>query len=890
MADLCTLSGTFCDPAGSPFGGAKLVIRPVSTQPTVREDGSIVAAVAVSSFETAEDGAVTIGLAPGLYRGSATESAGGRSFAFDLAVPDLQTAPLEDYIGRIDVEVQTSAQKARDQAVQAVQDAAGIRGAVEQLFEAAGGVVNAVAEAAGSAAAAAGSAGAAAAAAADANQAKAGAETAAGAAAADRALAQAAAGSAQASALTCSTWAVLSGLTGATAGTGAEVLDTDAGTHTDPVVGGTVSNAGRYSWSASPAGWRRIGATGLSSKAPLASPALTGTPTAPTAAAGTNTTQIATTAFVAPIAAGFDLITAQVGNPLAAAFVAETTANGRHSIYRASGALVVGNGYRLTAIVQGVGRNAAFYSASGPDVRCQYNLETGIASTPGGIATPAMELIGPNTWRIVAEFVAAATTASNMQLSTVSGTSESFAGSITKGLRVVAFKFENLTAGAAIWAFSGYGDAGFTLSNATSAADTTDTTTLPVALKSVTDQFADTYAAVFGSQTMTKLVEAADATATPTIHTLMTPANGDDFMVKVGCKAGERKRLRIFNNSPSIGMDAMFDLRNGTAALTTGGSASLRHIGVGCYEAIVTVTSTGTVNGNLQLQIYPDIGGQPYVGDGASGLFIQYVEIWKNGALVQRATDLSGWGKIEITPEANEGVWLGMLDSSSEPVSDDLPLRGKKLSLVGTSLVAQGHLTSALALATGATIQQLGSSGGALGLDARGSPHYGSGAVTALFGTINSDAEVIVLDMCVNDIAASDVPLGVVSDTTTATYYGALANFFAWCEANRPNAAVCVVVPTAASPAYPVSDYRHGAPNANGATVEDFQNATRRAALYAGRPCIDPNAYGVGYLDMETGEATSDGLHWDASGAAKIAKIYHKQMVDFCEAGWLTPA
>ena len=38
--------------------------------------------------------------------------------------------------------------------------------------------------------------------------------------------------------------------------------------------------------------------TGLSGKAPLASPALTGTPTAPTATAGTNTTQIATTAFV----------------------------------------------------------------------------------------------------------------------------------------------------------------------------------------------------------------------------------------------------------------------------------------------------------------------------------------------------------------------------------------------------------------------------------------------------------------------------------------------------------------------------------------------------------------------------------------------------------------
>ena len=36
----------------------------------------------------------------------------------------------------------------------------------------------------------------------------------------------------------------------------------------------------------------------LNNKAPLASPDLTGVPTAPTASAGTNTTQIATTAFV----------------------------------------------------------------------------------------------------------------------------------------------------------------------------------------------------------------------------------------------------------------------------------------------------------------------------------------------------------------------------------------------------------------------------------------------------------------------------------------------------------------------------------------------------------------------------------------------------------------
>jgi hypothetical protein len=45
----------------------------------------------------------------------------------------------------------------------------------------------------------------------------------------------------------------------------------------------------------------------LAAKAPLASPALTGTPTAPTAAANTNSTQVATTAYVQSELAAGDL-------------------------------------------------------------------------------------------------------------------------------------------------------------------------------------------------------------------------------------------------------------------------------------------------------------------------------------------------------------------------------------------------------------------------------------------------------------------------------------------------------------------------------------------------------------------------------------------------------
>jgi hypothetical protein len=60
----------------------------------------------------------------------------------------------------------------------------------------------------------------------------------------------------------------------------------------------------------------------LTAKAPLASPGFTGTPTAPTAAPATNTTQIATTAFVQDALAG-----AGAGDMLK--FVYDTTDNGK---------------------------------------------------------------------------------------------------------------------------------------------------------------------------------------------------------------------------------------------------------------------------------------------------------------------------------------------------------------------------------------------------------------------------------------------------------------------------------------------------------------------------------------------------------------------------------
>ena len=54
------------------------------------------------------------------------------------------------------------------------------------------------------------------------------------------------------------TWVNLAEVEGSVAGQRGEVPALDSGTHTDPVVGGTVPNAGVFSWSESPPGWKRI--------------------------------------------------------------------------------------------------------------------------------------------------------------------------------------------------------------------------------------------------------------------------------------------------------------------------------------------------------------------------------------------------------------------------------------------------------------------------------------------------------------------------------------------------------------------------------------------------------------------------------------------------------
>lgn len=72
------------------------------------------------------------------------------------------------------------------------------------------------------------------------------------------------------------TWTELNAITGSVPASA--VIYDDSGTHTDPVVGGTVSNSGIYRWVASPAGWERVANTGAAAAAAEYRVYITGAP------------------------------------------------------------------------------------------------------------------------------------------------------------------------------------------------------------------------------------------------------------------------------------------------------------------------------------------------------------------------------------------------------------------------------------------------------------------------------------------------------------------------------------------------------------------------------------------------------------------------------------
>ena len=138
-------------------------------------------------------------------------------------------------------------------------------------------------------------------------------------------------------------------------------------------------------------------ANDLNAKAPLASPNFTGIPLAPTASAGTNTTQIATTAFVT---GGLNLKADLAGPTFTGVPAAPTASAGTNTTQLATTAFVQAEGFAKTSVVQNftAAQRAevtaiTFAATMTPNFNDSNNFSVTLTGT-GRIANPTNQVAG----------------------------------------------------------------------------------------------------------------------------------------------------------------------------------------------------------------------------------------------------------------------------------------------------------------------------------------------------------------------------------------------------------------------------------------------------------------------------------------------------------------
>lgn len=108
--------------------------------------------------------------------------------------------------------------------------------------------------------------------------------------------------------------------------------------------------------------------------------------------------------------------------------------------------------------------------------------------------------------------------------------------------------------------------------------------------------------------------------------------NGIRYTYSVYAKAAERNRL-LMTCSGGVVLDAVFDLSNGTVAVSTSGTASIQSVGNGWYRCAITDTATSTTSANMQIRLIQSGTVNSYTGDGNSGIYIYGAQLSNSGSL-----------------------------------------------------------------------------------------------------------------------------------------------------------------------------------------------------------------------------------------------------------------
>ncbi|MGX9574088.1 SGNH/GDSL hydrolase family protein [Mesorhizobium sp. f-mel] len=524
-----------------------------------------------------------------------------------------------------------------------------------------------------------------------------------------------------------------------------------------------------------------------------------------------------------------------------------------------------------------------FCNGAGAGFTVNFDLVDGTSSGSGAnFVSSAVTALGAGWYECKAVFLTSGTPNAQVQARISSGGIFPYTGDGTSGMyvRSIVLRLQNTTTN--LFPSSDPTNAAFTKTSLTAA----NTTTVASPTLPPTQTLVDSLDILTNGRLIAdKIIEPVGSSSPVIYHTVSLTA-GDAIVFDVVAKGAERTRLNLFSNS-AFSFNCTFDLANGTSS---GTGASIQALGNGWYRCRVSGAATATASANFQHRLYPASGGQPYVGDGTSGIYLQSSSITRNGGanILAFSTNysLDYWTKSAgVTVSANSGLYLGLLSNPTNiggSAYDDgrAALVGKKWAALGSSITAQAQYTAPLASSSGMVLTNLGVSGAALGVSTTG---YASEGIYNAIASVPADSEIVTLEAGINDFGAQEVVLGTIADSTTATFYGALWAAVVAIRAQAPSAKIIFITPYSGGPSH--ATHRVHRVNGQGNTLDQFQKAVRDVANLSGYPCIDiAGRSGIGYFTSAT--YMSDELHINATGGTRYANCALDDLRELSRAGF----
>ncbi len=578
-----------------------------------------------------------------------------------------------------------------------------------------------------------------------------------------------------------------------------------------------------------------------------------------------------------------DLMALQLGLPFSATRLTVASGSVTPTCYR-SYAFANATTYEhvVRAKADGLRFGQLICNLAGAAYTVNFDIVNGLVSGQSGanLVSASIVALGSGVFDLKVRLTTTGTGSANVQFrpSLAAGTFP-FTGDGVAGIFVQFMELRDGATGQNLFPSNDPADASFTKTGLTATAGQT----MPAssAIPPLQSSVASLDQLVNGKVIAAKLAEGTGTNVDVRLYRTLTTKLGSIYEFGIDSSRLGKSRVALFSNA-GVAFNSVFDLKTGSGAGT--GSPAVKVLGNGWESCSVSAVASAAATTNLQIRVYPDIGGPTYSPTGADALGLARAWLKEDGVLIWEDWDFSAWTKNNLTVSQNALLYIGALANPAAPYDNGAAkLKGKKVVFLGTSITIGGNYTSPLAILAGFSATNLGVSGASIGQNS----HYGSLGIYNQIPNIPTDTEIVFIEAGTNDFgaganSAENTPLGVLGDSTTASFYGALYAAVVAIRARATNAVIIFLSPYSSTSAFP--SHAIGTTNYRGNTLVQFQQAVEDVAKYTGYPLIDVGRRSrLGYFMPS--DWTSDGLHIIAIGGAVHAAYDYEQLLALARAG-----